>query len=199
MCALSFFFALQGNWSTDLSGGSQFGYTLLFTILLSNLIAILLQHLSLKLGVASGRDLAQACRDAFSTPVCIFLWIICEVSIMATDLAEVIGSAIAINLLVGLNVTAGCCITAVDVLIILLLGSKAKSFRLLEFFVATLTLLITGVFIFELTLAKPGQCTLHFALSLSTAMMSCHTSLVSTLIVCLCVAVRLSCFCLSVG
>jgi manganese transport protein len=91
-----------GNWATDLAGGSQFGYTLLSVILLSNFMAILLQALTVKLGVATGRDLAQACRDHYSKPVSFILWILCEVAICACDLAEVIGSAIALNLLFGI-------------------------------------------------------------------------------------------------
>src|SRR5438093_132100 len=91
-----------GNWATDLAGGAQFGYALLSVVLISNLMAILLQHLSLKLGIVTGRDLAQACRDHFSRPVSLALWVLCEVAIAACDLAEVIGSAIALNLLFGI-------------------------------------------------------------------------------------------------
>src|SRR5581483_6762076 len=91
-----------GNWATDLAGGAQFGYTLLSVVLISNFMAILLQHLSLKLGIATGRDLAQACRDHYSRPVSFALWVLCEVAIAACDLAEVIGSAIALNLLFGI-------------------------------------------------------------------------------------------------
>ena len=88
-----------GNWATDIAGGAQFGYALLSVILISNLFAMLLQHLSLKLGIVTGRDLAQACRDHFSKPVAMVLWVLCEIAIAACDLAEVIGSAIALNLL----------------------------------------------------------------------------------------------------
>src|SRR6266567_4384550 len=91
-----------GNWATDLAGGSKFGYTLLSVVLLSNLIAILLQGLASKLGIVTGRDLAQACRDHYSRPASLFLWVICEIAIAACDLAEVIGSAIALNLLFGI-------------------------------------------------------------------------------------------------
>jgi manganese transport protein len=108
-----------GNWATDLAGGAQFGYTLLSVILISSLFAILLQHLALKLGVASGRDLAQACGDAFSRPVAIFLWVICELAIVACDLAEVIGSALALNLLFGIPILGGIVITILDVFLIL--------------------------------------------------------------------------------
>src|SRR6267378_3675429 len=91
-----------GNWATDLAGGSKYNYSLLTVIMMSNLMAILLQALSLKLGIATGRDLAQACRDHYSKPVSFCLWVICEIAIAACDLAEVIGSAIALNLLFGL-------------------------------------------------------------------------------------------------
>src|SRR6188474_2239692 len=107
-----------GNWATDLAGGAQFGYTLLCVIMISNFMAILLQHLCIKLGVATGRDLAQACRDHYSKPTVIFLWIVCEIAIAACDLAEVVGSAIALNLLFGLPLIWGVCLTALDVLIV---------------------------------------------------------------------------------
>ena len=104
-----------GNWATDLAGGSAFGYTLLSVVLISNLMAILLQSLCAKLGIVTGRDLAQACRDHYSKPVAIGLWFLCEIAICACDLAEVIGSAIALNLLFKLPLTWGVCITALDV------------------------------------------------------------------------------------
>ena len=110
-----------GNWATDLAGGARFGYTLLSVIMLSNLMAILLQHLCIKLGVATGRDLAQACRDSYSTPTVWFLWITCELAIAACDLAEVIGSAIGLQLLFRIPLVWGCVITCLDVLAILLL------------------------------------------------------------------------------
>src|SRR5467141_4741438 len=113
-----------GNWATDLAGGSAFGYTLLCVILISNLMAILLQSLSARLGIATGRDLAQACRDHYSKPVAISLWVLCEIAICACDLAEVIGSAIALNLLFKLPLTWGVCITALDVLVVLFLQHK---------------------------------------------------------------------------
>src|SRR5712672_2119250 len=96
-----------GNWATDLAGGARFGYTLLSVIMISNLMAILLQALSARLGIASGRDLAQACRDSYSRPVTIVLWVLCEIAIAACDLAEVIGAAIALNLLFGLPLLVG--------------------------------------------------------------------------------------------
>src|SRR5215470_11610562 len=108
-----------GNWATDLAGGSAFGYTLLSVILISNLMAVLLQGLAAKLGIATGRDLAQACRDHYSRPVGFFLWVLCELAIAACDLAEVIGSAIALQLLFGIPLVVGVCLTALDVMVIL--------------------------------------------------------------------------------
>ena len=143
-----------GNWATDIEGGSRFGYTLLSVILISNLFAILLQHLSLKLGIATGRDLAQACKDSYSKPVSIALWILCEIAIAACDLAEVIGSAIAINLLFGIPLTVGIIITVLDVLVLLLLQNRG--FRYLEAFVAGLIFVIFCCFSYELLMAKPA-------------------------------------------
>jgi manganese transport protein len=142
-----------GNWSTDIAGGSSFGYSLLFIILLSSLMAMFLQVLSLKLGLATNRDLAQVCRDSYSRPVVIMLWIISEIAICATDIAEVIGSAIAMKLLFGLPLVYGVCITALDVLVILFLNGK--NFRILELIVATLVGLITVCFIAQLIISKP--------------------------------------------
>src|SRR6188474_2384317 len=142
-----------GNWATDLAGGSQFGYTLLTVILMSNLMAILLQGLSSKLGIVTGRDLAQACRDHYSTPVVWFLWVICELAIAACDLAEVIGSAIALNLLFGIPLPLGIGITAFDVLIVLYLQNKG--FRILEALVITLVATVGICFLFEIVLSKP--------------------------------------------
>src|SRR5713101_5127144 len=119
-----------GNWATDLAGGSRFGYTLLSVVLLSNLMAILLQGLAAKLGIVTGRDLAQACRDHFSRPTTLALWVLCEVAIAACDLAEVIGSAIGLNLLFGIPLPWGIAITALDVLLVLFL--QHRGFRLLE-------------------------------------------------------------------
>ncbi|MFO1068797.1 MAG: Nramp family divalent metal transporter [Geminicoccaceae bacterium] len=142
-----------GNWATDIAGGSAFGYTLLSVIFLSNLMAILLQALSLRLGIASGRDLAQACRDAFPPPVAAALWVLAEIGICACDLAEVIGAAIALNLLFGLPLTLGVLLTAADVLLILLL--QQKGFRRLEAVVIVLILTIAACFAVELVLAGP--------------------------------------------
>jgi manganese transport protein len=142
-----------GNWATDLAGGSQFGYTLLTVILMSNLMAILLQGLASKLGIVTGRDLAQACRDHYSTPVVWFLWVICELAIAACDLAEVIGSAIALNLLFGIPLPVGIAITAADVLIVLYLQNKG--FRLLEALVIALVATVGVCFLFEIILSNP--------------------------------------------
>src|SRR6267142_905349 len=140
-----------GNWATDLAGGSRFGYTLLSVILISNLMAILLQGLAAKLGIVTGRDLAQACRDHYSRPVSFVLWVLCEVAIAACDLAEVIGSAIALNLLFGIPLVWGVCLTAFDVLLILLL--QHKGFRDLEAFVIALVVTIGACFGIELFMA----------------------------------------------
>lgn len=143
-----------GNWATDLAGGAQFGYALLSVILLSNLMAILLQSLSVRLGLVTGRDLAQACRDHYSRPVSFLLWVLCEVAIAACDLAEVIGSAIALNLLFGIPLLWGVCLTALDVLLILLLQNRG--FRYLEAFVIALVAIIGACFALELAMARPG-------------------------------------------
>ncbi|SAL32617.1 manganese transport protein MntH [Caballeronia cordobensis] len=142
-----------GNWATDLAGGSRFGYTLLAVILLSNLMAILLQALAVRLGVATGRDLAQACRDHYSKPVNFALWLACETAIIACDLAEVIGTAIALNLLFGIPLIAGALLTALDAFLLLLLMNKG--FRLLEAFVITLLIVIAGCFTLQIVAAAP--------------------------------------------
>ncbi len=143
-----------GNWATDLAGGAKFGYTLLSVVLISNLMAILLQHLSLKLGIVTGRDLAQACRDHYSKPIVYFLWILCELAIAACDLAEVIGSAIALNLLFGIPILFGVLLTAADVMIVLLLQNKG--FRILEAIVGGLIFMIGGCFAYELAASQPA-------------------------------------------
>jgi manganese transport protein len=142
-----------GNWATDLAGGSKYNFTLLSVVMLSNLMAILLQALSLKLGIVTGRDLAQACRDHFSRPMSFFLWLICELAIAACDLAEVIGSAIALNLLFGIPLIAGVCVTALDVLIVLFLQNKG--FRYIEALVITLITVVGGCFAWELIASRP--------------------------------------------
>src|SRR5213596_2136676 len=143
-----------GNWATDLAGGAQFGYSLLTVIMVSNFMAILLQHLCVKLGVATGRDLAQACRDHYSTPVVWFLWIICELAIAACDLAEVVGSAIGLQLLFKIPLVWGCLITASDVMLVLYL--QTKGFRYIEAIVIALIAVIGGCFAAELIFSKPS-------------------------------------------
>ena len=143
-----------GNWATDLAGGSAFGYRLLSVILISNLMAILLQSLCAKLGIVTGRDLAQACRDHYSKPVSIVLWLLCEVAICACDLAEVIGSAIALNLLFKIPLVWGVCITALDVLAVMYLQNKG--FRYIEALVVTLILTIGGCFLAEIIFSQPN-------------------------------------------
>ncbi|MNW29253.1 Divalent metal cation transporter MntH [compost metagenome] len=143
-----------GNWATDIAGGSQFGYSLLSVILISNLMAILLQSLSGKLGIATGRDLAQACREHYSRPIVMLLWIMCELAIAAMDLAEVIGSAIALKLLLGIPILYGVIITAFDVMLILLLQNKG--FRSLEILVIVLMATIAACFGIDLFLSQPA-------------------------------------------
>ena len=143
-----------GNWATDLAGGARFGYTLLTVVLLSNLMAMLLQALALKLGIATGRDLAQACRDHYSRPVSFVLWVFCEIAIAACDLAEVIGSAIALNLLFGIPLIWGVIATALDVLLILVL--QQKGFRWLEAFIIALIATIGVCFVAEMIMSQPA-------------------------------------------
>lgn len=143
-----------GNWAMDLVGGAQFGYLLISVILISNFLAIILQHLALKLGIVTGRDLAQACRDHYSRPVAFGLWILCEIAIAACDLAEVIGSAIALNLLFGLPLAIGVLITALDVFVVLFLQNKG--FRLIEALVGTLILTIGVCFLYEIIVSQPA-------------------------------------------
>ncbi len=143
-----------GNWATDLAAGAQFNYTLLSVIMISNLMAILLQALAVRLGIVTGRDLAQACRDFYSKPASIGLWILCEIAIAACDLAEVIGSAIALNLLFGLPLAWGVCLTALDVLAVLYL--QQKGFRYIEAFVIALIGVIGTCFLVEIILSRPS-------------------------------------------
>jgi manganese transport protein len=142
-----------GNWATDLAGGSKFGYTLLSVILISNIFGITLQHLALKLGVVAERDLAQACRDSYRPAVNFTLWILCEIAIAACDLAEVIGSALALNLLFHIPLLAGVVITAFDVLLILFF--QYKGFRIIESIVAGFIIVIMGCFLFEIAASQP--------------------------------------------
>lgn len=142
-----------GNWATDIAGGAQFGYALLSVVLLSNIFAIILQHLSVKLGVVAERDLAQACKDHFHPVVNFILWIFCEIAIAACDLAEVIGSAIALNLLFGIPLSIGVVITIIDVFIILFLQSRG--FRYIESIVGGLIFVIFMAFFYEILLSRP--------------------------------------------
>jgi len=142
-----------GNWATDIAGGSKFGYTLLSVILLSNLMAILLQSLCVRWGVATGRDLAQACRDYFNPKVNFCLWVLCEIAIAACDLAELLGSAIALQLLFGLPLVWGVCITALDVLMLLFL--QGKGFRYVEALVIMLVATVGVCFALEILFSRP--------------------------------------------
>src|SRR4030088_3533850 len=142
-----------GNWATSLAGGSKFGYALLTVALLSNLMAILLQALCARLGIASGRDLAQACRDAFPRAVSWPLWAMAEIAICATDLAEVIGTAIGLNLLFGIPLEIGVLLTALDVFLILYL--QRIGFRYLEALIITLLGVIAACFAVQIALANP--------------------------------------------
>lgn len=142
-----------GNWATDIAGGAQFGYTLLSVILISNLFAMLLQHLSIKLGVVAERDLAQACKDHFHPAVNFVLWVLCEIAIAAMDLAEVLGTAIALNLLFGIPLTWGVVITIIDVFVILML--QARGFRWLESVVGGLIFIILICFGYQMIISKP--------------------------------------------
>lgn len=142
-----------GNWATDLAGGSQFYYALLSVVIISSLMAMFLQYLALKLGVATGRDLAQACRDSYHPAITFLLWAGQEIAIAACDLAEVIGSAIALNLLFGLPLVWGVCLTACDVLAVLYL--QHKGFRLIEALVVALIGVIAGSFAIQVFLSNP--------------------------------------------
>ena len=143
-----------GNWATDIAGGAQFGYTLLSVILISNFFAIILQYFALKLGIATEKDLAQACHDNYSKPVNFALWVLCEIAIAACDLAEVLGAALALNLLFHIPLTWGVLITGVDVLLILYFQNKG--FRLLESIVAALIFIILGCFAYEIVMSHPA-------------------------------------------
>ena len=142
-----------GNWATDIGGGSKFGYALLSVVLLSNLLAMFLQALSAKLGIATGRDLAQACRDHYSRRMSMFLWVACELAIAACDLAEVLGSAVALNLLFHIPLLLGVVLTALDVLLVLAL--QGRGFRLIEAFVVTLIASVALCFAYEIFFARP--------------------------------------------
>ena len=143
-----------GNWATDIAGGAQFGYTLLSVILISNFFAIILQYLALKLGIVTERDLAQACHDEYRPWLSFSLWVLCEIAIAACDLAEVLGAALALNLLFHIPLTWGVVITACDVLIILLF--QYKGFRFIEIVVASLIFVILACFGYELIASHPA-------------------------------------------
>ena len=143
-----------GNWATDLEGGARFGYQLLWVLVLSNAMAILLQTLAARLGIVDGRDLAQACRQYYSRPVCNALWVLCEIAIAACDLAEVLGAAIALRLLFGLPLLPGVLLTSLDTLFVLWLSRYG--IRLVEALILGLIAIIAGCFIVELTFAKPA-------------------------------------------
>jgi manganese transport protein len=157
-----------GNWATDIAGGARYGYALLCVVFASNLVAILLQSLAARLGIASGRDLAQACRDRYSPRTTFFLWILAEIAIAATDLAEVIGSAIALNLLFGLPLAIGVCLTSADVLIVLYL--QHHKFRYVEALVVLLIAGIAAVFAAELFFSKPDLAAVARGLLPTTAL-----------------------------
>jgi len=143
-----------GNWATDIAGGSAFGYTLLSVILLSNIMAMVLQALAARLGIVTGLDLAQACSEHYAAPVRFVLWLLCELAIIACDLAEVIGTAIALQLLFGIPLVIGVVLTGFDVLLILLL--QQHGFRKLEAFIVALLIIIAGCFAVELALSQPS-------------------------------------------
>ena len=142
-----------GNWATDLEGGARFGYRLLWVLVVSNLMAILLQTLAARLGIVAGRDLAQACRESYSRRVCNALWVLCEIAISACDLAEVLGAAIALRLLFGLPLLAGVLVTALDTLLVLWLSRYG--IRLIEAVILSLIAIVTGCFLVELVWARP--------------------------------------------
>ncbi|HUE02509.1 MAG TPA: Nramp family divalent metal transporter, partial [Bryobacteraceae bacterium] len=142
-----------GNWATDLEGGARFGYTLIWVLIMSNLMAILLQTLSARLGIVSGRDLAQACRETYPRPITIALWILCEIAIAACDLAEVLGAAIALNLLFHIPLLIGVLLTAADTL--LLLWFQGLGIRYIEAFILALIAVMATCFCIEIVFAKP--------------------------------------------
>jgi manganese transport protein len=142
-----------GNWATDIEGGSRFGYQLLWVILMSNIMAVLLQTLAARLGIVTGRDLAQACRDEYPKPVALVLWVLCEIAIAACDLAEVLGTAIGLNLLFNLPLIIGVIITGFDTMIFLLIQNFG--IRKMEFFIIVLVSVMGACFGIEIFLAKP--------------------------------------------
>ena len=143
-----------GNWATDLQGGAQFGFNLLSVIMFSSVVAMFLQYLCVKLGVASERDLAQICREQYRKPVAMLMWVFAEIATVSTDMAEVVGSAIAMQLLFGLPLLAGCIITGLDVFIILYL--QGRGFRYIESLIITLIIIISACLISEIYFSKPS-------------------------------------------
>ncbi|HEV2354374.1 MAG TPA: Nramp family divalent metal transporter, partial [Puia sp.] len=143
-----------GNWATDLAGGSHFGYSLIWVLMMSNLMAILLQNLSARLGIVRGRDLAQANRETYPRFVNIPLYVLAEIAIAACDLAEVLGMAIGIQLLTGLPLIYGVCLTVLDTFLLLLL--QRQGMRRMEAFIIGLITVVGGSFLIEILLAKPA-------------------------------------------
>jgi manganese transport protein len=143
-----------GNWATDIAGGARFGYTLLSIVLISNMMAVFLQALAARLGIATGRDLAQACRDSYSRPVVLGLWLACEIAIVACDLAEVVGTALALELLFGIPLIAGAVVAALDA--VLLLYLMRRGFRTLEALVVALLAIIAVCFAIQIVVAGPS-------------------------------------------
>ncbi|MGA7935600.1 MAG: Nramp family divalent metal transporter [Kovacikia sp.] len=143
-----------GNWATDIEGGARFGYSLLSAIFLSNLIAILLQSLCVRLGIVAERDLAQICQQSFKRSVNLMLWFFAEIAIIATDLAEILGSALALNLLFHLPLVWGVCLTGFDLIIVLLL--QGKGFRWLEAIILGLVATIALCFLMEILFSQPN-------------------------------------------
>ena len=144
-----------GNWATDIAAGSKFGYSLLGVIFLANCLAVLLQALCVRLAVATEKDLAQACRDNFHPGINIALWLLCELAILACDLAELLGSAIALKLLFGCPMLLGICITGADVLILLLF--KGRGFRYVESLIILLITIVGGCFAAMLFFSHPER------------------------------------------
>lgn len=164
-----------GNWATDIEGGAKFNYLLLSVVLISSLMAMFLQALSAKLGIATGRDLAQACRDAYSKQTSVLLWLSAEVAIVACDLAEVIGAAIALNLLFHLPLVWGVALTGLDVLLVL--GLQSKGFRWIEILVITLIATMMVIFGIEMVLAKPQWHSVMVGLIPRTSFVTDHKQL----------------------
>ena len=144
-----------GNWATDIAGGSKYGYDLLVVVLLSSVLAMIMQTLAARLGIGTGRDLAQLCRERYSRPVSIALWLICEAAIIACDVAEVIGTAIALQLLFGLPIMAGAALTVLDAFLVL--GLMQRGFRTLEAFVVALLIIIAICFGLQIAMAAPAN------------------------------------------